>query len=99
MKDEIIICRCEELTKEQLLEYIQMGFRTVEEIKRVSRAGMGSCQGRTCTQLIARELAAYYHIPIEKVLMPTFRPPVSPIDISILEYAYYAKKGGNKNEN
>lgn len=92
MEGETIVCRCEDLTKEKLMEYIQMGFRTVEEIKRVSRAGMGSCQGKTCTQLIAGALADYYHISLETVLIPTFRPPVSPIDVSILEEAYYEKK-------
>jgi len=93
MKSEVIVCRCEDLTIEKLREYIRMGFRTVEEIKRISRAGMGNCQGRTCTQLIAKEIAAYYHIPVEDVLVPTFRPPVEPIEVAVLERSYDAKKG------
>lgn len=98
MEDKTIICRCEDLTREKLMEYIQMGFRTVEEIKRVSRAGMGSCQGRTCTQLIARELANYYQVPLEEVMIPTSRPPVKPIDISVLENSYHEKRGNEIDE-
>ena len=98
MREETIICRCEDLTREKLMEYIGMGFRTVEEIKRISRAGMGSCQGKTCILLIAREIADYYQIPVEDVMIPTFRPPVNPIDIAVLERAYYEKKGRKKDE-
>ena len=48
-----ILCRCEDLTREDILKCIQDGYRTIDEIKRVTRAGMGPCQGRTCRMLIA----------------------------------------------
>ena len=63
----IILCRCEDLTREEILRCIEAGCRTIDEIKRVTRAGMGPCQGRTCRMLIAQELSAYYHIPLEEV--------------------------------
>lgn len=40
-----ILCRCEDLTREDILKCIQDGYRTIDEIKRVTRAGMGPCQG------------------------------------------------------
>ena len=46
------------------------------------------CQGRTCRMLIAQELSAYYKIPMEEVLMPTFRPPVRPVPMGVLADAY-----------
>ena len=52
-----IVCRCEDITKEEILEAIDGGYQTLEEIKRVLRCGMGPCQGRTCTPLIAGLLA------------------------------------------
>ena len=55
-----ILCRCEDLTREDILKCIQDGYRTIDEIKRVTRAGMGPCQGRTCRMLIAQELSSYY---------------------------------------
>ena len=83
-----ILCRCEDLTRERILEWIEEGCRTIDEIKRVTRAGMGPCQGRTCRMLIAQELSAYYKIPMEEVLMPTFRPPVRPVPMGVLADAY-----------
>ena len=84
----IILCRCEDLTREDILACIRSGCRTIDEIKRVTRAGMGPCQGRTCRMLIAQELAAYYKVPMEEVLMPTFRPPVKPVSMGVLADAY-----------
>jgi len=85
---ENIICRCEDITREQILACIADGYRTLDEIKRVTRAGMGPCQGRTCRSLIATELSRAYGVPMEDVLMSTFRPPVKPISLGALADAY-----------
>lgn len=59
MKEEkVYICRCEEVTREDILCAIQNGCQTVAEVKRVTRAGMGACQGRTCGPLIQKMLLA-----------------------------------------
>jgi bacterioferritin-associated ferredoxin len=79
--DNIIVCRCEDLTLTAIRDAINNGCRTIDEIKRVTRAGMGPCQGRTCRMIIAGELARFYKIPMEEVLMPTFRPPVKPVKL------------------
>ncbi len=92
MSDQIMICRCEDITKERLMEVIAEGYETIDEIKRATRAGMGPCQGRTCRQLIAQELSKIYGVPMEEVLMPTFRAPVKPISMGALADA--REKGG-----
>jgi len=83
-----MICRCEDVTREDVLACIADGYRTLDEIKRVTRAGMGPCQGRTCRDLIAFELSRFYGVPMEDVLMTTFRPPVKPISLGALADAY-----------
>lgn len=83
-----IICRCEDVTREDILECIEEGYRTIDEIKRVTRAGMGPCQGRTCRMLIAQELASYLKIPMDEIMMSTFRPPTKPISMGVLADAY-----------
>jgi len=88
MADQILICRCEDITRERLMEVIADGYETIDEIKRATRAGMGPCQGRTCRQLIAQELSRIYGIPMEEVLMPTFRAPVKPISMGALADAH-----------
>ena len=54
-----IVCRCEEVTREEIMEAIRQGDGSLDAIKRRTRAGMGFCQGRTCRRLIARILSAY----------------------------------------
>ncbi len=57
-----VICRCETVTEGEIVEAINspVGARTVDGVKRRTRAGMGRCQGGFCgprvTQILAREL-------------------------------------------
>ncbi|MCL2010420.1 MAG: (2Fe-2S)-binding protein [Synergistaceae bacterium] len=77
--DDTIVCRCEDITLAEVRKAIADGWRTIDEIKRVTRAGMGPCQGRACRMLIARELSSHCKIPMEEVLMPAFRPLIKPV--------------------
>ena len=87
-KQETLLCRCEDITREQIRACIAEGYQTIDEIKRITRAGMGPCQGRTCRLLIAQELSRAYGVPMEEVLMSTFRPPTKPISMGVLADAY-----------
>jgi len=49
-----IVCRCERVTADEIRKLIREGVRDMNEIKALTRAGMGSCQGKTCTNLIKR---------------------------------------------
>mgnify|MGYP000940286558 CR=1 FL=1 len=83
MENKVIVCRCEDVTLEDIHKLIKQGYRTIDEIKRVARAGMGPCQGRTCRMLIAQELAKAYGVSMEEVIMPTFRPTVKPVKLGV----------------
>ncbi|MCL4515802.1 MAG: (2Fe-2S)-binding protein, partial [Firmicutes bacterium] len=37
MEDKTIICRCEDVSLEEIRELIREGFTTLDEIKRISR--------------------------------------------------------------
>ena len=52
--DDTIVCRCERVSAGEIRELIRQGYRDINEIKAVSRAGMGSCGAKTCTALIHR---------------------------------------------
>jgi Fe-S-cluster-containing hydrogenase component 2/bacterioferritin-associated ferredoxin len=52
--DDTIVCRCERVTAGEIRALIHQGYRDINEIKAVSRAGMGSCGAKTCTALIHR---------------------------------------------
>jgi len=79
----IIVCRCEDITEEDIIKAIDAGYETMEEIKRVLRCGMGPCQGRTCTPLIARILSQKTGKSVAEITSPTTRPPLQPVPISI----------------
>ncbi|WP_432402685.1 (2Fe-2S)-binding protein [Wukongibacter sp. M2B1] len=96
MSDNNIICRCSDLTKEEIRILIEKGYTTFDEIKRVSRAGMGPCQGRTCMPLILREISIITGKPISEIMPGTYRPPVKAITLG--QIAATAKEGGNEND-
>ena len=79
--DNTLVCRCEDITLNDIRKAIAEGYSTIDEIKRVTRAGMGPCQGRTCRLLIAQELSRHFRIPMEEMQMPTFRPPIKPVKL------------------
>ncbi|MBU4228125.1 (2Fe-2S)-binding protein [bacterium] len=84
MKDETIICRCEDITWGEIRQALEKGYTTFDEIKRITRAGMGRCQGTTCLWIILKEIAKFYHKKIEEVAVPTFRPPTKPVKLGTL---------------
>jgi ferredoxin len=52
--DDAIVCRCERVTAGQVRALVQQGVRDINEIKALTRAGMGACGGKTCVPLIHR---------------------------------------------
>jgi len=81
---EEYVCRCEEITLDDIKRMIKQGYTTPNEMKIVSRAGMGACQGRTCRNLIMNIIARETGVKHEDIPVTTFRPPVKPIKLSIL---------------
>lgn len=59
MDDSIIICRCEEVTVGDIKRAIRAGLVQAGDIRKYTRAGMGSCQGRTCQRLMMQIIKQY----------------------------------------
>ncbi len=55
-----------------------------DQIKRLTRAGMGPCQGRRCREQVALLLAHATRTTVEKIPMPSFRPPIRPLPLNVL---------------
>jgi NADPH-dependent 2,4-dienoyl-CoA reductase/sulfur reductase-like enzyme/Fe-S-cluster-containing hydrogenase component 2 len=77
------LCRCERVTKEEVKNLIAQGCRDINEIKALTRAGMGACGGKTCTILI-QHLFREMGIPDEEVIPHTTRPLVIEAPIGML---------------
>ena len=85
MEDGLLICRCEEITKAEIQAAIRAhDLRTIQEVKRLTRAGMGLCQGKTCGCLVMDILARETGQARSQVRPDTSRPPVRPVPIELL---------------
>ena len=73
-----IICRCEEVVLGRIERVIDEGYDTINDVKRITRAGMGLCQGRSCSKVIARIISRKTGRPIEQVLQTTYRYTARP---------------------
>ncbi len=73
-KRDIIICRCEDVTLQDIHNLMDKGYTSFEELKRLLRIGMGPCQGNTCGQLVQREISKYLKVKLEAVKIQKVRP-------------------------
>ena len=73
LDDDMIVCRCERVTAGEIRALIRKGYRDINEIKAVTRAGMGACGGKTCAALTLR-LFREEGIPLDAVTPNIPRP-------------------------
>lgn len=64
-----IVCRCEEISKGEILDALKspIPVPTIDGIKKRVRPGMGRCQGGFCMPLVTKIISEYEQIPEEKV--------------------------------
>jgi NAD(P)H-nitrite reductase large subunit len=93
-EDDVIICRCQEVSRGEILKAIAGGARTVDGVKKRTRAGMGLCQGKSCQRLVAQIIAKETGRNMADLPPPTFRAPVRPVKIGIITSA---ASGGEDN--
>lgn len=55
---EVVVCRCEDVTRGEIDAAIADGARDLNQLKAWTRCGMGPCQGRMCGETAASLLAA-----------------------------------------
>lgn len=86
--DKTIVCRCEEVSLEDIQNTASKYDCTAREIKLRTRAGMGYCGGRTCRPAVDAVLEALtgekagHDIPLK------VQPPIRPVSLAVL--------GGNR---
>ena len=78
-----IICRCGDVTVEDVERLIEQGYTDLESLRKALRIGMGPCQGRTCIPLLMRILARKLGKRIDELPLPVFRAPIIPIPIDL----------------
>jgi len=73
LPDSAIVCRCERVTAGEIRQWIRKGVTDINQLKAITRAGMGACGGKTCTSLIER-LFREENIPPKKITKGVQRP-------------------------
>ncbi len=81
--DDLIICRCEEITKGEIRKAVHDGMWTLTEIKRFIRPGMGLCQGQTCGRLVKGIVAKELGVSPASLEEITARTPNRPVEIAV----------------
>jgi thioredoxin reductase len=76
--------RSEPMSARSLGTLIMDGPLHPDQIKRLTRAGMGQCQGRRCREQVALLLAHAGEVPVEAIPLASYRPPVRPLPLSVL---------------
>jgi D-hydroxyproline dehydrogenase subunit alpha len=78
------ICRCEEVTAQDLRGAIRAGCASIKAVKDWTRAGMGLCQGRMCRGMVAQLIAEETDLTPADIAFPHIRPPIKPVPIAAL---------------
>ncbi|MDZ4181887.1 MAG: (2Fe-2S)-binding protein, partial [Candidatus Cloacimonadaceae bacterium] len=73
LADDAMICLCERVSVGQVRDLVRKGITDLNQIKAITRAGMGPCGAKTCETLI-KGLLREEGIPTEEVVPNTKRP-------------------------
>lgn len=73
LADDAMICLCERVTVGQARNLIKAGITDINQLKAITRAGMGPCGAKTCETLL-KGLLREEGIPTEAVVPNTKRP-------------------------
>ena len=79
-----IVCRCNDVTVEEVEALIDSGITDIEELKRLLRIGMGPCQGRTCIPIVLGILARKTGKKPEEIPLPKARVPIRPVRVEVI---------------
>ncbi len=83
-REDTILCRCEEVTQGDVRRAVALGADSTNEVKAITRCGMGDCQGRMCGHLVAHCIARGTGRSVTEVGVFRPRPPIFPVPISAL---------------
>lgn len=81
LADEAMVCLCERVTVGQVRSLIRTGISDLNQIKAITRAGMGPCGAKTCEVLI-KGILREEGIPVTDVVPNTKRPVFIEVPLS-----------------
>ena len=82
--DDTVICRCEEITLKQLKTALTDEAIQIKDLKRMTRMGMGPCEGRMCGPAVIEMLRHRLKVPVEDLRYLNPRPSIKPVALGVL---------------
>jgi thioredoxin reductase len=82
--DDTVVCRCERVTLREIEDQIDTEAETAGALKRLTRAGMGACQGRYCGPVLTELAARRSGRPIDELAGFAPQIPYHPTEVGIL---------------
>jgi sarcosine oxidase subunit alpha len=92
ISDDAVVCRCERVTAGDIRKWIRKGIKDLNQIKAITRAGMGACGSKTCGDLIV-QLFKDEGVPAEDITVHTIRPLFIEAPLGVFSNVSY---GGNR---
>ena len=89
--DDTIVCRCERISVGEIRKWIRSGVKDFNELKALTKVGMGACGGKTCTPLIER-IFREEGISIEEITSGTKRPLFIEVPLGVFANANNKKE-------
>jgi NADPH-dependent 2,4-dienoyl-CoA reductase/sulfur reductase-like enzyme len=82
--EDTIVCRCEEVSAREIRTAVEEGARRATEVRAVTRAGMGLCQGRLCIPTVCGLLGRWAGVSPETAGRLPARLPTRPVPVPVL---------------
>ncbi len=80
--NETIVCRCERVSVGEIRKWIRSGVKDFNELKALTKVGMGACGGKTCTPLIEK-IFREEGVPTDQIVPGTKRPLFMEVPLGI----------------
>jgi NADPH-dependent 2,4-dienoyl-CoA reductase/sulfur reductase-like enzyme len=83
-RGETLVCRCEEVSAQQVLDAVALDCPGPNQMKAFVRCGMGPCQGRLCGLTVTEMMAQARGVSPQEIGYYRLRPPVKPVTLAEL---------------
>ena len=90
---ETLVCRCEGIARQEIDAPADETGAEIGGVKRATRAGMGRCQGRYCSHVLAKHMAMLRGRPMDERAYFAPRVPIKPVPVSSVLAAQEASAG------
>ena len=86
--DDTLVCRCEEVSAGAIRAAVADGHLDSNQVKFLTRCGMGPCRGRQCAQAVGHIIAAASGRTVAETSHYRERPPVNTLTLAQLAALY-----------